>query len=86
MASRIPILNTKILAPRRRDDLLSRPRLLDLLYELMDLRLIIVAAPAGYRKTSLLGDFGQLGKLPCCSVSHDPPAQAVQRFATHLLA
>lgn len=86
MASRIPILNTKILAPRRRDDLLSRPRLLDLLYELMDLRLIIVAAPAGYGKTSLLADFVQQAKLPSCWFSLDPLDQDVQRFAAHLIA
>jgi DNA-binding SARP family transcriptional activator/tetratricopeptide (TPR) repeat protein len=86
MESRIPIISTKILAPRRRDDLLSRPRLLDLLYELMDLRLVIVAAPAGYGKTSLLVDFVKFSKLPSSWFSLDPLDQEVQRFAAHLIA
>ena len=41
----VPISKTKIFLPRRRAELLSRPRLLDILTERLDRRLIIVAAP-----------------------------------------
>jgi ATP/maltotriose-dependent transcriptional regulator MalT len=53
MESPIPVTHTRILLPRRRSDLWSRERLITLLYELLDNKLTIVAAPAGYGKTSL---------------------------------
>jgi LuxR family maltose regulon positive regulatory protein len=85
MESRVPILSTKILVPRRRDEILPRQRLLELLGELLDLRLIIVAAPAGYGKTSLLIDFIPFSSLPACWFSLDPLDQDAQRFAAHLV-
>jgi LuxR family maltose regulon positive regulatory protein len=42
-----PITRTKILVPRPRPDLLSRQRLLDVLYDLLDYKLLLIAAPAG---------------------------------------
>ena len=57
MAKNPIITQTKIITPQRRRNYLSRPRLLELLNELLDFRLIIVAAPAGYGKTTLLVDF-----------------------------
>lgn len=86
MNSRLPILTTKILIPRRREDILPRPRLIQLLSEWMDARLIIVAAPAGYGKTSLLVDFAATEKLPVCWLSLDAYDQDLQRFCAHLIA
>ncbi|MBI4928590.1 MAG: hypothetical protein HY835_12550, partial [Anaerolineae bacterium] len=85
MSSRVPILSTKVIVPRRRDEILSRQRLLDLMLELADLRLIIVAAPAGYGKTSLLVDFANFSKLPPCWYALDPLDQDLQRFTAHLV-
>ena len=42
------LTHTKIVPPRRSANLLSRPRLLDLLYSIIDYRLFLVIAPAGY--------------------------------------
>jgi len=67
----IPITRTKLIIPRRRGELLSRPRLLAVLEEAIDNRLIIVAAPAGYGKTSLLVDFVHQTLQPVCWLSLD---------------
>jgi LuxR family transcriptional regulator, maltose regulon positive regulatory protein len=58
MAQRWPIdFPHKILVPQRPRYLLARPHLTALLGTITERRLIILAAPAGYGKTSLLIDF-----------------------------
>jgi len=52
-----PILATKLLVPRPRPDLVSRPRLLARLDEGLDCRLTVVSASAGFGKTMLLGEW-----------------------------
>jgi LuxR family transcriptional regulator, maltose regulon positive regulatory protein len=85
MDNRIPITRTKVIVPRRRENLLSRYRLLDLLYAFIDLKLIIVAAPAGYGKTSLVVDFIPYVKMPACWYALDPLDQDPQRFIAHFI-
>jgi len=52
-----PIRLVKYAIPARSPDLLRRARLLDFLHENLHRKLILVAAAAGYGKTSLLADF-----------------------------
>ncbi|MEJ2600003.1 MAG: tetratricopeptide repeat protein, partial [Anaerolineales bacterium] len=82
----IPVTRTKIVPPRRRADLLTRQRLIDLMVELIDYKLIIIAAPAGYGKTSMLVDFASQTNMPVCWYALDTLDKDPLRFITHLIA
>ena len=49
-----PLLTTKFHIPPTRPEWLSRPRLLARLDQASDFRLVLISAPAGYGKTTLL--------------------------------
>lgn len=86
MESNLPITRTKIIIPRRREDLIPRLRLRRILDEAIDNRLVIVAAPAGYGKTSLLVDFAHQSDQPVCWLSLDALDQDPQRMIAHFIA
>ncbi|MCL4562045.1 MAG: tetratricopeptide repeat protein, partial [Chloroflexi bacterium] len=82
----IPVTRTKIILPRRRPDLLTRQRLLDLLGELLDNKLTILTAPAGSGKTSLLVDMAHQSNMPVCWYALDPLDREFKRFIAHLIS
>ncbi|MBP9675126.1 MAG: tetratricopeptide repeat protein [Anaerolineaceae bacterium] len=85
MPSNIPVIRTKTLIPRRRSEILSRPRLLSVLNNLLDLKLLIIAAPAGYGKTSLLVDFSHHTQVPVCWFALDQLDSDPKRFIAHFI-
>ena len=87
MIDSLPLITRpRIVVPRRRDELLTRSRLLDGLMHLLGNRLVIISAPAGYGKTSLLVDFVHHLEWPACwyaidELDHDPI-----RFIAHFIS
>jgi len=79
------IPRTRITIPHRRKDLVSRQRLLDLLDELIEKRLILISAPSGYGKTTLLLDYTAHSELPVCWYSISAIDAEPQRFIANLV-
>jgi len=86
VADPISVTRTKIIVPRRRSELLSRQRLLSLMDDLLENKLTILAAPAGYGKTSLMIDFVHHSGMPVCWYALDSLDQEPLRFISYLIA
>jgi LuxR family maltose regulon positive regulatory protein len=77
-------LITKVLLPRRREDVLTRQRLLNRLYDMVGRKLVLVSAPAGYGKTTLLLDFAHDLEHPVCWYALDRSDHDPRVFLEHL--
>lgn len=80
------VIRPRIAVPRRRDELLTRQRLLDELLRLLGNRLVIISAPAGYGKTSLLVDFVHHLEWPVCWYAIDDLDVDPLRFIAHFVS
>ena len=80
------VTRPRIVVPRRRSELLTRQRLLNGLMDRLDNRLVIISAPAGYGKTSLLVDFVHHLEWPACWYAIDELDHDLSRFIAHFIS
>jgi LuxR family maltose regulon positive regulatory protein len=80
------LLSTKLSIPPARPERVSRPRLLKRLNQLPAYRLMLVSAPAGYGKTTLLSEWAASQQLGLCVawLSLDEADNDVARFLAYL--
>jgi LuxR family maltose regulon positive regulatory protein len=88
----IPILATKLFIPPPRPDAVSRPRLIERLSESLQpnqrsrRKLILISAPAGFGKTTLVSEWLAGCRRPVAWVSLDEGDNDPTRFLTYLVA
>ena len=80
------LLRTKFYVPPIRSIQIARPRLSDLINGGMDRALILVSAPAGYGKTTLVSSWLKETKIPSAWLSLDGGDNDPIRFLQYLLA
>ncbi len=79
-----PIVSTKLNTPRLRPQLITRPQLIDKLDAGAWCPLILISAPAGYGKTTLLGSWIASRSLTAAWLSLEPEDNDIQRFLIYL--
>ena len=75
----------KLLRPRPAPDLIARPRLIDRLTAGLDRPLTLVSTPAGYGKTTLLGQWLDAAPLPAAWLALDAHDNALPSFVAAVI-
>ncbi len=81
-----PLLSTKLYLPRPRRELVPRSRLLQQLDGGLARKLILISAPPGFGKTTLLAVWIERNRLPAGWLSLDAGDNDPARFTTYLAA
>ena len=81
-----PILQPKLYIPNLRPNLVPRPHLIERLKAGVEKRLILVSAPAGYGKTTLIVEWLRDTGLPAAWLSLDEGDNDPVRFFTYLVS
>jgi LuxR family maltose regulon positive regulatory protein len=80
------LLATKLFAPSPHPNQVSRPRLLDQLKLGSASKLVLISAPAGYGKTTLLSEWIQQSECPTAWLSLDKQDNDLRRFLSYVIA
>jgi LuxR family maltose regulon positive regulatory protein len=81
-----PLLSTKLYVPRLPVRLVHRSRLIERLWQGLSQTLILLSAPAGFGKTTLLAEFLAECRFPAAWLSLEPEDNDPLRFLSSLLA
>ncbi len=81
-----PLIRTNLEKPYARPDVTRRPRLMEALAAGLDKRLIMVVAPAGYGKTTLLAQWLHEAGLKATWLSLDPERHDFTAFLAYFVA
>ncbi|OLB45441.1 MAG: hypothetical protein AUH05_03300 [Ktedonobacter sp. 13_2_20CM_53_11] len=81
-----PLLATKLHVPRPRPHLVHRPCLIQRLQQGMERALILISAPVGFGKSTLLSDWLASSAIPAAWLSLEPQDNEPARFLSYLLA
>ncbi len=79
-------LTTKLYIPPTRADIVSRPRLIERLYQGLSCKLTLVSAPAGFGKTTLISEWLSGLDRPSAWLSLDGGDNDLARFLTYVMA
>src|SRR5215212_903083 len=82
----MPVLATKLYIPPPRSNTVLRPRLIERLNEGLHRKLILISAPAGFGKSTLLSAWVALCGRPAAWLSLDERDSDPVRFLTYLVA
>ena len=82
----IPLLTTKLYIPPHRTKLIARPRLIHQMNAGQDGKLTLISAPAGFGKTTLLGDWIRNNNKSFAWLSLDEDDNNLRRFLAYLIA
>ena len=82
----MPLLATKLYIPTPRPKVVNRPRLIERLNEGLHRKLTLISAPAGFGKTTLVGDWVAGCDRPVAWLSLDGGDNDPNRFLTYLVA
>src|SRR5215212_5081992 len=81
-----PILATKLYVPPPRPEAVPRSRLIERLDDGLHRKLTLVSAPAGFGKTTLLGEWATTLPRPAAWLSLDEGDNDPTRFLSYLVA
>ena len=80
------ILKTKLFVPKPRSGLVRRTRLVDKMDEGLDRVLVLVSAPAGFGKSTMLSEWVDAGDANVIWLSLDQSDNDIRRFFSYLIS
>ncbi len=81
-----PILATKLYIPPHRPKIVLRPHLVERLNEGLHFKLVLISAPAGFGKTTLVSEWAARNGCPVAWLSLDEGDNDFVRFLTYLVS